>query len=169
MSGLVARKPSRSKSIVLRVNGVSRRLEVDVSDTLAEVLREKLGLRGTKIGCDRGECGSCTVIVDGEALLSCTMLAVSADGKSVQTIEGLQQDGVLHPIQRAFIDHTAFQCGYCSPGMILSLKALFDANPTPTPLDIREAVAGNICRCGTYPRVIAAALSLTGTKTEENR
>jgi len=158
--------PRSKKRITLTVNG--RRVEADVDHhiTLAEFLREELDLTGTKVGCNRGECGSCTVIIDGMAVLSCTMLAVEAHGKSMLTIEGLGDDGRLHPIQEAFIEHDALQCGYCTPGMILSVKALLDRNPVPTELEVRTAIDGNLCRCGSVPNVIRAVLDVSRKMTE---
>jgi carbon-monoxide dehydrogenase small subunit len=137
--------------------------------TLAEFLREEMDLTGTKVGCNRGECGSCTVIIDGAALYSCTMLAVEAEGKSVLTIEGLTPDGSLHPLQEAFIEHDALQCGYCTPGMILSVKALLDRNPRPTELEVRTAIDGNLCRCGSIPNVIEAVLNVSRKMAEHKR
>jgi aerobic-type carbon monoxide dehydrogenase small subunit (CoxS/CutS family) len=158
----------KTSHLVLTVNG--KRVEADVEQriTLAEFLREQLDLTGTKVGCNRGECGSCTVIIDGMAVLSCTMPAVEAHGKAVLTIEGLGEGGELHPLQEAFIEHDALQCGYCTPGMILSAKALLDSNPLPTELEVRTALDGNLCRCGSIPNVINAVLDvsrkMTGTK-----
>jgi carbon-monoxide dehydrogenase small subunit len=128
------------------------------SQTLAQTLRETLGLTGTKISCDHGACGACTVIMDGKPILSCMMLAVECDGKSVTTIEGLedQRTGKLHPLQQAFIDNTAFQCGFCTPGIIMTSKALLDENPSPTEQDIKNALAGHYCRCISHYQVIKA-------------
>jgi aerobic-type carbon monoxide dehydrogenase small subunit (CoxS/CutS family) len=123
------------------------------------MLREKLHLTGTKVGCNRGECGSCTVLLDGKPVYSCSTLAVEAGGRSVLTIEGLAAGGRLHPLQQAFLDHDALQCGYCTPGMILAVKALLDRTPHPTEAEIRGAIDGNLCRCGCYPNVIKAALA----------
>ncbi|MGA2990621.1 MAG: (2Fe-2S)-binding protein [Candidatus Korobacteraceae bacterium] len=144
------------KTISLTVNGESHTVEVDAKDLLLLVLREKLGLTGTKEGCGTGECGACTVLVNGEPVNSCLYLAVRADGKSVLTIEGLAQGGQLHPLQQAFIDNAAVQCGFCAPGMLLSAKALLDRNPRPTEREIREGIAGNICRCTGYVKVVKA-------------
>jgi len=146
--------------IALTVNGSKIQVEIDSRTTLAELLREELGLTGTKIGCNRGECGSCTVILDGDSVYSCTVLAVEAAGKEVFTIEGLKGDGEkLHPIQEAFIEHDALQCGYCTPGMIMSVKALLDRNIHPTEDNCRNAIAGNLCRCGAYPNIVKATLA----------
>ena len=152
-------KPLRKKRIVLTVNGHDREVEVDSRCTLAEVLREELGLTGTKVGCNRAECGTCTVLVDGKAVYSCTMLAVEAEGRRVETIEGLERNGVLHPVQEAFIEHDALQCGYCTPGMVMVVKALLDENLNPSEQNVKEAIAGNYCRCGAQPDIVQAALT----------
>lgn len=146
------------RRIALTVNGEEVETEVSPRLTLAEFLREELGLTGTKVGCNRGECGSCTVILDGSAVYSCTVMAVEAAGKEVFTIEGLAKGGKLHPLQEAFIEHDALQCGYCTPGMIMSLKALLDRNPQPGEKEIQRAIDGNLCRCGSYPNIIKATL-----------
>ena len=146
------------KRVSLTVNGEKIDREIDSRMTLAEFLREVLDLTGTKVGCNRGECGSCTVLLDGMAIYSCTTLAVEASGREVRTIESLGTAGELHPLQRAFIEHDAFQCGYCTPGILLSLTALLEDNPTATAEEIRSAIDGNLCRCGSYPNVIEAAL-----------
>src|SRR3972149_3868341 len=143
------------KRIAVTVNGTKVEFDVDVRMTLAEFLREDMGLTGTKVGCNRAECGSCTVILDGNAVYSCTILAVEAEGREVFTIEGLTGNGKpLHPLQEAFIEHDALQCGYCTPGMIMSIKALLDKNPHPTEENIKNAIDGNACRCGCYPNII---------------
>jgi len=156
---------SERQSITIWVNGKlyelrigSRQNEVEPSHTLAYTLREKLGLTGTKIGCDHGACGACTVIVDGEAILSCMTLTVECDGKSITTIEGLEEpeSGRLHPLQQAFVDHGAFQCGFCTPGIIMSSKALLDRNPNPSIEEIKEALSGHYCRCISHYHVIDA-------------
>jgi aerobic-type carbon monoxide dehydrogenase small subunit (CoxS/CutS family) len=152
--------------IVLTVNGRNVEFDIDVRMTLAEFLRENLGLIGTKVGCNRGECGSCTVILDGNAVYACTVLAVEAAGKEVFTIEGLTEEGKLHPLQEAFIQYDALQCGYCTPGMIMSLKALLDSNPHPTEENIKNAIDGNACRCGCYPNIIHATLASSRKKGE---
>jgi xanthine dehydrogenase YagT iron-sulfur-binding subunit len=151
--------PARVKRVVLTVNDAAHTLELPVRTTLAEALREHLDLTGTKVGCNRAECGSCTVIVDGQAVFACTVLAVEAAGRRIQTIEGLAEGGRLHPLQDAFIEHDALQCGICIPGMIMSVKALLDRTLTPSETDIAEAVAGNLCRCGTYPNTVKAGLA----------
>jgi carbon-monoxide dehydrogenase small subunit len=142
--------------IVLNVNDEFYEVAIEPQRTLLEVLRDTLGLTGTKKGCDEGECGSCTVIIDGEAVLSCLLLAVEAQGKRITTIEGLAKDGQLHPLQQAFIDHGAVQCGFCTPGLILSAKALLDRNARPTEAEVREAIAGNLCRCTGYVKIVEA-------------
>ena len=141
---------------VLTVGGP--RAEVDVTDTLAHTLRETLGLTGTKVSCDHGACGCCTVLVDGEAMLSCMMLTVECDGRSIVTVEGLAdpETGALDPLQQSFIDHTAFQCGYCTPRILMSAKALLISNPQPSLDDVREALSGNFCRCITHYHVLEA-------------
>lgn len=143
-------------SITLTVNGQQQAIDVAPHHTLLEVLRDDLGLTGTKECCSEGECGACTVILDGEAVDSCLVLGVEADGRSVQTIEGLAADGKLSPLQQAFLDHGAVQCGFCIPGMIMSAKYLLDTNPNPTEAEIKEGLAGNLCRCAGYSRIIAA-------------
>jgi 4-hydroxybenzoyl-CoA reductase subunit alpha len=142
--------------IHLTVNGDARTVAVRPNTTLLEVLREELGLAGTKRGCDLGDCGSCTVILDGDPVKSCLVLAVAVDGSVVTTIEGLERDGRLHPLQKAFVAHGALQCGYCTPGMILASKALIDRKPDPTVEEIKEALGGNLCRCGSYQRILSA-------------
>jgi len=142
------------KQITLHVNGESRRLEVDVKDLLLQVLRDQLGLTGTKEGCGTGDCGACTVLIDEAPVNACLYLAVKADGRRVMTIEGLADGAKLHPLQRAFVDNGAVQCGFCAPGVLLSAKALLDRNPRPSEADIRHAIAGNICRCSGYARIV---------------
>ena len=142
--------------IGLTLNGVARRLDVRDDASLADVLREDLGLLGTKVSCNEGECGACTVLLDGRPVNSCIVLALEVDGGEVMTIEGLAVDGELHPIQTAFIEEGAVHCGYCTPGMILSTKALLDHNPSPADADIRVALEGNLCRCTGYNRIVKA-------------
>lgn len=150
---------SARRQVSFTVNGRPRSVDVPARRTLAETLREDLGLTGTKVGCNRAECGSCTVVLDGRAVLSCSVLAVEAAGRRVETVEGLAGATGLHPLQEAFIEHDAVQCGICIPGMLMSLKALLDASPSPSEDDIRQAVGGNLCRCGTYPNTVKAALA----------
>jgi aerobic carbon-monoxide dehydrogenase small subunit len=142
--------------IVLLVNQKQYRVEVSPDELLVDVLREKLGLTGTKKGCGTGDCGACTVILDGRAVTSCMVLAVSAEGKSIQTIEGMQKDGALHPIQQSFLDHHAVQCGYCTPGLVMSVKALLDETPHPNEAEIRRGISGNLCRCTGYQKIVEA-------------
>ncbi len=158
-------------SIRITVNGEPCELaignrpgEVDVSHTLAHTLRETLGLTGTKVGCDRGACGACTVLIDEQAVLSCLTLTVECDGKSITTIEGLEdlKTGTLHPLQQAFVDNTAFQCGFCTPGIIMSAKSLLDENPAPAEEDIKQALSGHYCRCISHYQVIKAVKEATG-------
>jgi xanthine dehydrogenase YagT iron-sulfur-binding subunit len=143
-------------TITLRVNGEDRELSVDARTTLLDALRDRLHLTGTKKGCALGQCGACTVLLDRDRIHACLMLAVMALDKEVTTIEGLAKDGQLHPLQQAFIDHDAFQCGYCTPGQIMSGVALLAEGRTRSEEEIREQMSGNICRCGAYPNIIAA-------------
>ena len=147
--------------ITLTVNGKPTVLEVEPRVTLLDALRDRAGLTGTKRICDRGACGGCTVWVDGKTVNSCMMLAIDAAGRSVTTIEGLAKDGQLHPMQAAFVKHDALQCGFCTPGMIMSCAALARDNENPTQAEIREAVSGNLCRCGVYPHVFSAVKEAT--------
>jgi xanthine dehydrogenase YagT iron-sulfur-binding subunit len=154
--------------IALRVNGSARRLRLDSRLTLLDTLREHLELTGTKKGCDQGACGACTVFVDGKPVLSCLTLAAQCDGRDVTTIEGLAPDGRLHPVQESFIRHDGFQCGYCTPGQIMSAVALLaNANgPLGSDEEIREHMSGNLCRCGAYPNIIAAIRDAAEMRTE---
>jgi carbon-monoxide dehydrogenase small subunit len=153
-------------NINITVNGKPHQLmvgkDIQPQDTLAHTLRETLGYTGTKIACDHGACGACTVLMDGEAVLSCTLLTVECDGRNITTIEGLEdtKTGELHPVQQAFIDYTAFQCGFCTPGIIMSTKALLDKNPSPTEEEIKQELAGHYCRCGSQYLVLRAIKSL---------
>ncbi|MBI4318792.1 MAG: (2Fe-2S)-binding protein [Chloroflexi bacterium] len=143
----------------LVVNRQEYLVEVEPYETLAECLREKLGLIGVRVSCNRGDCGSCTVLLDGEPIASCMTLATEVDGRDITTIEGLARAGELHPIQRSFIEHHGMQCGFCTPGMILSAKALLDRNSSPGEDDVREAISGNLCRCGTYPKIVKSIMA----------
>ena len=142
----------------LLVNGAEHRIDVPPDESLLSVLRNRLDLTGTKYGCGEGQCGACTVLVEGKPVRSCRMSASSAAGQKITTIEGLERDGRLHPLQEAFLRAEAFQCGYCTSGMIMSSLALLEANPHPSDAQIVRYMDGNICRCGTYPRIIAAIL-----------
>ena len=144
------------KKISLEVNGIAETQEVEVGTTLLRFLRDTLDLTGTKEGCNEGECGSCMVLLDGRPVNSCLVLAVEADGARVTTIEGLSSDGVLHPIQQAFLEHTSIQCGFCTPGMVVTAVALLKANPDPSEDEIRKALAGNLCRCTGYKQIVDA-------------
>jgi carbon-monoxide dehydrogenase small subunit len=150
------------KLINLTVNRKKYELAVAPNMTLADMLRKELGLTGTKKGCDAGDCGTCTVILDGKPVNSCLVLAVQVNDREVLTIEGMESDGGLHPIQKAFVEKGAIQCGFCSPGMILSAKALLDRNPKPTELEVRTAISGNLCRCTGYQKIVEAILSTAG-------
>ena len=153
-------EPVRSRQVLVRfrVNGQPHELWVEPRETLLDVLRNRLGLTGTKRSCDVQVCGACTVLVDGMAVSSCTYLAYEARGKDVLTIEGLAEGDRLHPLQQAFIDHAALQCGYCTPGMILAAKALLDENPDPTVEQVKHYMRGNICRCTGYKKILEAIL-----------
>lgn len=147
------------QALELKVNGQLYKVFVEPWQSLAEVLREALGFTGVKVSCNTGNCGSCTVIVDGKAVKSCLMLAPQAKGKQIITIEGLAQDGKLHPLQEAFIEHFAVQCGYCTPGMILMAKTLLDENPDATEEEIRAGLSGNLCRCTGYVKIVEAIMA----------
>jgi xanthine dehydrogenase YagT iron-sulfur-binding subunit len=144
--------------VSIRLNGDALRVRVDATTSLAELLRDRAGLTGTKVACGEGTCGACTVLVDGAPTLSCILLAAQVDGAEVRTVEGLSVDGELSVLQRAFIAEDAFQCGFCTPGQLASATALLTANPTPTRDEIRHAMTGNLCRCGTYPKIELAVL-----------
>jgi aerobic-type carbon monoxide dehydrogenase small subunit (CoxS/CutS family) len=150
--------------ITLTVNGIEHQLEVEDRWTLTELLRDHLGLTGTRIGCNRGECGACTVLVDGEPAYSCSTLAAWADGRSVLTVEGLEQNGQVTNLQQAFMDYNAPQCGFCTAGQLMSATALLRRNPNPTAQEIRQALAGNLCRCSNYNAIVEAvqAAAVTG-------
>lgn len=148
------------KLIRLTVNDTDYEIAVNPSQTLADVIREEIGLTGTKKGCEVGECGTCTVILDGKPVNSCLVLAVQADGKHILTIEGLETDQGLHPIQQAFVEKGAIQCGFCTSGMILSAKSLLDQNPNPDAQEIQSAISGNLCRCTGYQKIVEAIASV---------
>lgn len=147
------------RSVLLRVNGERHEIYIKPNRTLLEALRKDLLLTGAKEACGAGECGACTVLVGGKPVNSCIMLAVEAEGKEIETIEGLSKGGDLHPLQEAFIDHHAFQCGFCTPGMIMTAKAFLNRKPGPTKQEIRDAIAGNICRCTGYENAVDAILN----------
>lgn len=150
-------------TIRVTVNGTSHRVEVEDRWTLVELLRDRLGLTGTKIGCDRGECGACTVLMDGKPVYSCSHLAVWADKRSIETVEGLAKGDRLDPLQQSFMDHDAPQCGFCTSGQLMAAKALVNANPHPTADEVRAAMTGNICRCSNYNRYVEAVLAATAS------
>ena len=174
-TGLIQSEPAQAYSpetsgaargktpVTLKVNGKTYRVEVEHRNTLAEVLRDELGLTGTKIGCDRGECGACTVIIDGRNMYSCSQLAVWMEGKDILTVEGLAKGDKLDPIQEAFIEHDGPQCGFCTSGQIMSGKALLLKNAKPTEAQARRGLSGNLCRCGNYNREVAAVLAAAKT------
>jgi carbon-monoxide dehydrogenase small subunit len=150
--------------IRLHVNGEEHEVLTEIHKTLLEVLREDLGLTGTKRGCDLGACGACTVLVDGKLRLSCLTLAVNAQGKDIMTIEGLAQNGELHPLQKSFVEKGAIQCGFCTPGMILTAKAFLDEHPRPSEGDVKKAISGNLCRCTGYVKIVEAILATADEK-----
>jgi xanthine dehydrogenase YagT iron-sulfur-binding subunit len=156
-------RSSTEVAVRLLVNGIARQLRLDSRVTLADALRDSLALTGTKKGCDQGACGACTVLVDGKRVLSCLMLAAQCDGRDVTTVEGLSgEDGELHPMQAAFVRHDGFQCGYCTPGQIMSAVAMTHEPWGPSDAEVREAMSGNICRCGAYPGILAAIQEVRG-------
>ena len=148
------------KMLSLTVNGELYQRTIKPNLTLLDFIRDELGLTGTKKGCETGDCGSCTIILDGELVNSCLLLAIEANGKSVLTIEGLTKGGKLHPLQEAFIEYGAIQCGYCTPGMILAAKALLDKNPKPTEQEVKAGIVGNLCRCTGYTKIVEAILAV---------
>jgi xanthine dehydrogenase YagT iron-sulfur-binding subunit len=165
--GAATRVPSTAIRLV--VNGTEHRLDVEDRWTLAELLRDHLGLTGTKIGCDRGECGACTVLLDGRPVYSCSNLAVWTDGREVQTVEGLAHGEILDPLQQAFVEHDGPQCGFCTSGQLMSAKGLLSRNPSPTPQEVRAGMTGNICRCSNYNRYVEAVLAAARTTTTSKR
>ena len=150
------------EAVTLQINGDSYELSIEPKRTLLEVLREDIGLTGTKEGCGLGACGACTVLLDNKPILSCLTLAIACKGKEIITIEGLREGEALHPLQKSFIERGAIQCGMCTPGMILSAKALLDENPHPTEIEVRKAIAGNLCRCTGYVKIVDAILAVSG-------
>ena len=158
-------RPAARTRIRLTINGVARLIEVEDRWTLVEVLRDRVGLTGTKIGCDRGECGACTVLLDGRPVYSCSQLAVWTDGRSVQTVEGLARNGRLSPLQQAFVDHNAAQCGFCTSGQLMAATALLARTPRPSAPEVRAGMTGNLCRCSNYNAIVEAVLAASvGTK-----
>lgn len=153
-------------AITLNVNGSPLRLQVEPRVTLLDALRNNANLTGSKEVCDRATCGACTVLVDDKPIYSCSMLAIDAQGKAITTIEGLAQNGKLSPVQQAFIDQDALMCGYCTPGFVMSVTALLKFNPRPTAADVKHACSGNLCRCGTQPRILQAAMKAAGVATK---
>jgi len=145
--------------VQMRVNGVDRAHDVEPRLLLVHYLRDRLGLTGTNVGCDTTSCGACTVLLDGESVKSCTVLALQADGARVTTIEGLAEDGKLHPVQEAFHQNHGLQCGYCTPGMVMAITSLLEENPDPTEQEVRQGIEGNLCRCTGYHNIIKAALA----------
>ncbi len=157
------------KQLKLTVNGQPYEVFVKTNTLLVEVLRNELGLTGTKRACNSSSCGACTVIMDGIAVKSCSVLALQANGRKIMTVEGLAVDGKLDPIQKAFLDHGAYQCGFCTPGMLMSSKALFNQNPTPTKMEIKEALDGNLCRCTGYNSIIRALTDVSKGEYKEDK
>jgi carbon-monoxide dehydrogenase small subunit len=149
----------KQEAITLKVNGTDYRLNIEARRTLLEVLRENLGLTGTKKSCNEGNCGACTVLMDGRPVASCLVLAIDAQGKEILTIEGLSRGEKLHPIQEAFLKHGGIQCGFCTPGMVMSAKALLDENSKPTTTEIRKAISGNLCRCTGYQHIVDSIMA----------
>jgi len=149
----------KREEIVLKVNGTDYTVSIEPWRTLVEVLRENLGLTGTKKSCSEGECGACTVIMDGRPVASCLVLAMDAQGKEILTIEGLSEGEKLHPIQEAFLKHGAIQCGFCTPGMVMAAKGLLDENPKPTVAEARKAISGNLCRCTGYQHIVDSIMA----------
>jgi aerobic-type carbon monoxide dehydrogenase small subunit (CoxS/CutS family) len=159
LEGIAERLGPNAQSIELKINGATHRLAIEPRVTLLRALREHLGMTGTKLVCDRGACGACTVHLDGRPVTSCMVLAIDARGHEITTIEGLGNPAAMHPVQGAFVEHDALQCGFCTPGMVMSVAAALAANPNASREEVRHATAGNICRCGTYTHVFEAALS----------
>jgi xanthine dehydrogenase YagT iron-sulfur-binding subunit len=158
--------PATEVTVKLTVNGTVSQVQVDSPVTLLDALRDHLDLTGTKKGCDQGACGACTVLLDGKRVVSCLMLAAQCDGREVTTIEGLARDGELHPVQAAFVRHDGFQCGYCTPGQIMSAVALLQEGRAGSDAEIREFMSGNLCRCGAYPNIVAAIRDAAGREGE---
>jgi len=164
-----AREAAGELDVTLRVNDRLHRVRVEARQTLLDVLREELGLTGTKLGCGRGECGACTVLVDGTPRYACLTLAVEAEGHSISTVEGLMQGEELGPVQQAFVEEDGFQCGYCTPGQVMAAEGLLRANPDPTPDQIQQAMSGNLCRCGAYAHIFKAVQRAAGQRKSGGR
>jgi carbon-monoxide dehydrogenase small subunit len=147
------------REVILTINDQNYRVEVEPDELLVDVLRDRLRLTGTKKGCGTGDCGACTVIMDGRPVTSCLVLAVAAEGKTIMTVEGLAADGALHPLQQSFIEHGAVQCGYCTPGLLMMAKHILDHNPSPTEAEVRTGISGNLCRCTGYTKVVEAIMN----------
>jgi aerobic carbon-monoxide dehydrogenase small subunit len=156
------------RQITLRVNGEEQQVEIEPNRLLLQVLRDNMGLTGTKEGCSIGVCGACSVIVDDRLVSSCLTLAAACDGKTIQTIEGLALDGKLHPLQQAFIEFGGFQCGICTPGQIMAAKALLDENPTPSEEEVKEWMSGNLCRCTGYYKILESVMAVVNNKIDPN-
>jgi carbon-monoxide dehydrogenase small subunit len=154
--------------ITLKVNGIRYMVDIKPQRTLVEVLRETLGLMGTKKSCNEGECGACTVLMDGKPVASCLVLAIDAQGKEILTIEGLSEGENLHPIQEAFLKHGGIQCGFCTPGMVMSAKAFLDEHPKPTQTEVRKAVSGNLCRCTGYQQIVDSIMAASDMMQRES-
>ncbi len=152
----VTDEPVKAQVVTLNVNGRDHQVYVTANKSLLEVLRQDLGLTGTKLGCDRSECSACSVLIDGSPVNSCSALAIREAGKSIVTIEGLEKDGVLHPVQAAFVKNMGFQCGFCTPGQIMQTVSFLQVNPNPTDTDIKRALSGNLCKCSAYPNILAS-------------
>ena len=157
----------KQEEVVLKVNGIDYRLSIEPRRTLLEILRENLGLTGTKKSCNEGNCGACTVLLEGRPVASCLVLAIDAQGKEILTIEGLSDGEKLHPIQEAFLKHGAIQCGFCTPGMVMSAKALLDENPKPTVAEVRKAISGNLCRCTGYQHIVDSVMAASESMNKE--
>jgi carbon-monoxide dehydrogenase small subunit len=158
----------KQEEIMLRVNGINYKVNIEPWRTLVEVLRENLGLTGTKKSCNEGECGACTVMMDGKPVASCLVLAMDAQGKEIVTIEGISEGEKLHPIQEAFLKYGAIQCGFCTPGMVMSAKAFLDENPKPTSAEVRKAISGNLCRCTGYQHIVDSIMAVSRMMNKES-